>query len=40
MVTNDQAQILLTFGLAFDVQDAKFWRIVKKLSEDSLKEVR
>ena len=38
--TNDQAQILLTFGLAYDVQDGKYWRIVKKLSENSLKEVR
>lgn len=31
---------MLTFGLSYDVQDAKFWRIVKQLSEDSLLEVR
>ena len=37
--TNDEAQILLTFGLSFDIEDKKFWRIVKQLSEDSLKEV-
>ena len=39
MSTNDEAQILLTFGLSFDIEDKKFWRIVKQLSEDSLKEV-
>ena len=39
MSTNDEAQILLTFGLAFDIEDKKFWRIVKQLSEDSLREV-
>ena len=38
--TNDEAQILLTFGLAFDIEDKKFLRIVKQLAEDSLKEVR
>ena len=37
--TNDEAQILLSFGLSFDIEDKKFWRIVKQLSEDSLKEV-
>ncbi len=31
---------MLTFGLAFEVDDAKFWRIVKQLSEESLKDVR
>jgi len=31
---------LLTFGLAFEAEDSKFWRIVKQLSEDSLKSVR
>ena len=38
--TNEEAQILLTFGLAFEVEDTKYWRIVKQLGEDSLKEVR
>ena len=38
--TNQQAQILLTFGLAYEVEDAKFWRTVKKISEESLKDVR
>jgi len=32
--------ILLTFGLAYEVSDTKFWRIAKQLSEGSLKEVR
>ena len=31
--TNEQAQILLSFGLAFQVKDKKFWRIAKDLSE-------
>ena len=31
---------MLTFGLAFEVEDTKYWRIVKQLGEDSLKEVR
>ena len=31
---------MLTFGLAFEVEDAKYWRIVKHLSEDSLKDIR
>ena len=30
----------MTFGLAFEVDDSKFWRCVKQLSEDSLVEVR
>lgn len=31
---------MLTFGLSFDIEDSKFWRIVKQLSESSLREVR
>lgn len=38
--TNDQVQILLSFGLAFEVSDNKFWRIVKALGEKSLQEVK
>ena len=30
----------MTFGLSFEIDDGKFWRIVKQLSEKSLKEVR
>ena len=30
----------MTFGLSFDIEDGKFWRIVKQLAEDSLREVR
>lgn len=37
--TNDQAQILLSFGLAYEVDDNRFWRIVKELCEQSLTEV-
>ena len=33
-------QSLLAFGLAFEIEDAKFWRAVKHLSEDSLKQVQ
>ena len=29
VATNEQAQVLLTFGLAYEVEDTKFWRIVK-----------
>ena len=40
IATNFQAQTLLTFGLAFEVEDIKYWRIVKKLSEASLRQVK
>lgn len=38
--SNQEVQILLSFGLAFDVVDAKFWRIVKSLGEASLQAVK
>lgn len=31
---------MLLFGLAFEVEDTKYWRIVKQVSENSLKSVR
>ena len=40
IVSNNQAQILLTFGLAYEIEDAKFWRITKQLCEESLIEVK
>ena len=38
--SNAEAQVLLTFGLAFEVDDSKYWRITKQLCEDSLQEVK
>ena len=38
--SNREAQILLTFGLAFEVDDPKYWRITKQLCENSLQEVQ
>ena len=37
--TNREAQTLLTFGLAFEVDDSRYWRAVKHLAESSLAEV-
>lgn len=31
---------MLTFGLAYEVQESKFWRITKQLCEESLSEVK
>lgn len=30
---------MLLFGLTYEVDDAKYWRITKKLSEESLNQV-